>query len=56
MEQLIPVIRFEVWILLGSLALVVAYKMLSGPINMKGLREARVLDVEATGSAVAEEA
>lgn len=37
MEQLIPIIRFEVWLLLGGLALIVAYKMLTGGINMEGL-------------------
>ena len=37
MEQLIPIIRFEVWLMLSGLALVVAYKMLTGGINMKGL-------------------
>ena len=37
METLTAVVRFEIWFLLGSLALVVAYKMLTGGINMKGL-------------------
>ncbi len=39
MEQLVSIIRFEVWLILGSLALVVAYKMLSERINMRGLLE-----------------
>lgn len=37
METLTAVVRFEVWFLLGSLALVVVFKMLTGGINMKGL-------------------
>ena len=37
METLTAVVRFEVWFLLGSLALIVAYKMLTGGINMEGL-------------------
>jgi len=39
MEALTATIRFVIWLLLGGLALVVAYKMLSGRINMKGLLE-----------------
>ena len=31
------VMRFEVWLLLGGLALIVAHKMLTGGINMAGL-------------------
>ncbi len=42
MEQLIPLIRFEVWLILGGLALVVAYKMLTGRINMQGLFDDKV--------------
>ena len=42
MEQLIPFIRLEVWLTLGGLALVVAYKMLTGPINMRGLLDDKV--------------
>ena len=37
METLTAVVRFEIWFLLGNLALVVVYKMLTGGINMKGL-------------------
>ena len=42
MEQLIPIIRFELWLLLGGLALVVAYKLLTGQINMAGLLDDKV--------------
>ena len=42
MEQLVPIIRFEVWLILGGLALVVAYKMLTGAINMRGLLDDKV--------------
>ena len=42
MQQLVPVIRFEIWLLLGGLALVVAYKMLTGAINMRGLLDDKV--------------
>ena len=37
MNLLIPLIRFELWLLIGGLALVVTYKMLTGGINMSGL-------------------
>ena len=37
METLTAVVRFEAWLLLGGLAFIVAYKMLTGGINMKGL-------------------
>ena len=37
MEQLIPLIRFEVWLILGGLALIVGYQMLTGKINTTGL-------------------
>ncbi len=39
MEPPIPIIRFEVWPALGGLALVGAYKMLTGEINMAGPRD-----------------
>ncbi len=44
MEQLVAFVRAEIWLLLGNLALVVAYKTLTGGINMAGL-----LDDKATG-------
>jgi hypothetical protein len=37
-----PLIRFEVWLVLGGFALVVAYKMLIGKINFKGLLDDKV--------------
>lgn len=37
MQALAAVIRLGVWLLLGGLALIVAYKMLTGGINMAGL-------------------
>ena len=37
MEQLISIIRFEVWLILGGLALIVGYQMLTGKINTEGL-------------------
>ena len=37
MEQLIPLIRLEVWLILGGLALIVGYRMLTGKINTTGL-------------------
>ena len=37
MEQLIPLIRFEIWFFLAILALLVGYQMLTGRINTAGL-------------------
>lgn len=37
MQQLIPIVRLELTLILGGLALVVGYKMLTGRINMSGL-------------------
>ena len=37
MEQLIPLIRFEVWLILAVLALLVGYQMLTGKIYTTGL-------------------
>ena len=37
METLVKFAQFEIWFLLGGLALVVAYKMLTGKINTTGL-------------------
>ncbi len=37
MELLQNIFLYEIWILLGGFALVVAYQMLAGHINMKGL-------------------
>ena len=42
MNYLIPLIRFELWLLLGGLVIVVAYKMLTGGINMRGLLDDKV--------------
>lgn len=40
MEALTQTIRFELWLILGGLAVVIAYKMLTGRINMAGLLDA----------------
>ena len=37
MQQLIPIVRLELSLILGGLALVIAYKMLTGAINICGL-------------------
>ena len=37
--NLIVAIQIEVWLILGGLALIVAYRMLTGGINMAGLRD-----------------
>ena len=37
MQQLVPIVRLELALILGGLALVVVYKMLTGRINMIGL-------------------
>jgi hypothetical protein len=37
MQQLIPIVRLELTFILGLLALVVVYKILTGAINMRGL-------------------
>ena len=42
MEALTTVIRFELWLILGGLALVIAYKLLTGRINMTWLLDAVV--------------
>ncbi len=39
MEQLAAFVEFEIWFLLGALALIVGYKMLTGRINTSGLLE-----------------
>ncbi len=39
MEQLIPFIRVEIWLVLGSLALIRALKMLTGGVDMASLRD-----------------
>ena len=39
MEPLATVITFQMWFLLGALALIVGYKMLTGRINTSGLLE-----------------
>lgn len=44
METLAIFVQLEIWLILGGLALVVAYKMLTGRINMRGL-----LDDKAAG-------
>lgn len=35
MEQLITVLHYEIWLVLGGLALIVVYKMLTGGINIQ---------------------
>ena len=42
MEQLILIIRFELWLILGLFTFVVAYEMLTGAINMRGLLDDKV--------------
>lgn len=42
MQHLIPIVRLELALILGGLALVVVYKMLTGTINMRGLLDDRV--------------
>ena len=42
MEQLVPIIRLEIWLILGGLALIVSYQMLTGRINMSGLFDDKV--------------
>lgn len=37
MQNLIPLVRLELTLILGGLALVVVYKLLTGAINMRGL-------------------
>ena len=37
MEALITILRFEIWFFIGSLVLLVVYKMLTGKINTTGL-------------------
>ncbi len=37
METLVKFAQFEIWFLLGGLALLVGYQMLTGKINMSGL-------------------
>lgn len=37
MEQLAVFVKYEVWLLLGLLALIVAHGLLAGPINTAGL-------------------
>ncbi len=37
MQQLVPIVRLELSLILGLLALVVVYKLLTGAINMRGL-------------------
>ena len=42
METLTQIIRFELWLILGGLAVVIAYKLLNGGINMTGLLDDKV--------------
>lgn len=49
MEQLIPFIRFEIWLILGGLALIVGYKLLTRGINTAGLLQDKVQDKEHVG-------
>ncbi|MBW7998478.1 MAG: hypothetical protein FVQ81_18280 [Candidatus Glassbacteria bacterium] len=49
MEQLTAFVEFEVWFLLGGLALVVGYKMLTRGINTAGLLQDKVQDKEHRG-------
>lgn len=42
MQHLIPIVRLELALILGGLALVVAYKILTGGINMRGLLDDKV--------------
>ena len=44
METLVQFAQFEIWFLLGGLALLIGYQMLTGKINMQGL-----LDDKAAG-------
>ncbi len=37
MQHLVPIVRLELTLILGGLALVVVYKSLTGAINMRGL-------------------
>ncbi len=37
MQHLVPIVRLELALILGGLALIVAYKLLTGAINMRGL-------------------
>ncbi len=41
MQRFIPVIRFEIWLVLAGLALIGAFEMLTGGIKMTGLRDDR---------------
>lgn len=42
MTELTQIIHFELWLLLGGLALVVGYQLLTGRINMQGLLDDKV--------------
>ena len=42
MTELTPIIRFELWLILGGLALIVGYQMLTGKINTTGLFDDKV--------------
>ena len=42
MEQLVPIIRLEIWLILGGLALLVGYQMLTGKVNMSGLFDDKI--------------
>ena len=42
METLTTIIRFELWLILGGLAVVIAYKLMTGGINMAGLLDDKV--------------
>ncbi len=42
METLVRFAQFEIWFLLGGLALLVGYQMLTGKINMSGLFDDKV--------------
>ena len=42
MQLLVPIVLLELTLILGLLAFVVAYKMLTGAINMRGLLDDKV--------------
>ncbi len=42
MEALVKFAQFEIWFLLGGLALLVGYQMLTGKINMSGLLDDKI--------------
>lgn len=42
MQHLVPIVRLELALILGGLALVIAYNMLTGGINLRGLLNDKV--------------